>query len=72
MVAKKNPKPEEDDKMNGWIYGWKNIAEFCDCTPETVRKKVVKHHLPVRRDPDNKPVALRSELNAWLQRCKKY
>jgi hypothetical protein len=71
-MMKKKPQNPEEEKMNGWLYGWKDIADFCGCTVETARKKVMNHGLPVYRDPDKKPIALRLELNDWLKKCKKY
>lgn len=68
---KKKKEKEVEEQQQGWISGWKSIADFCDCDEKTLKKKV-KHGLPVYRESDKKPTALPNELNEWLKKFKKY
>ncbi len=71
-MSKKSPNQEK--KMNGWLYGWKDIAQFCGCDKVTAKKYVDDHDMPVHRLPGHKgkPAALPMELNDWLKQFKKY
>lgn len=50
----------------GWLYGWKAIAQRCGVTVKTVKKYYKVAGLPVRRTPTGRPVALYYELDKWL------
>lgn len=58
--------------MNGWLYGWKEIAEFVGCDMKTVQKYVIETKFPIHRFPGkNKIFAIPSEIDRWGLKCKK-
>jgi len=55
----------------GWLYGWKDIASFVGCDITTIKRYAKTYCLPIRRFPNNKPVAIPDEMNDWLKRMEK-
>jgi len=74
MSAKKNiPKEKSMSKtVSGWLYGWKDIANYIGCDVVTVRKYVSESKFPIHRFPNkNKIFGIPSEIDQWGMRCKK-
>jgi hypothetical protein len=61
----KSEVPEK--KLNGWLYGWKDIAEYVGCSAKQAQYYAAKHHLPIVRLPNNKPAAKPSEIDHWMR-----
>lgn len=49
------------------IVGYKGIARFMKCHPDTVRKKFRPEGLPVRETESGRVLAYASEINAWVE-----
>lgn len=49
------------------IVGYKGIARFMKCHPDTVRKKFRPKGLPVRETQSGRVLAYASQINAWLE-----
>jgi len=54
-------------KKAGWLYGWKEIANYCGCCIATAKKYAKKKDLPVQRPFGNKVAAIPKELDSWLK-----
>jgi hypothetical protein len=66
-MKKKNSKAKED-KMTGWLTGWKKIGLYIDYTPEMAKFYHKKFGLPITRSPGGKPMALPKKLDEWLEK----
>jgi len=64
-------KKDSNGKINGWLYGWKDIAQYVGCDVCTVRKYVIKNNLPIYRLPNGKPIAMPDEMDRWIKNLKK-
>lgn len=52
--------------MNGWLTGWKAIAEYISRGIRTAKRYHKVYKMPVRRGPGNQPHAIPYELDKWL------
>lgn len=52
--------------MKCWLTGWKLIAKHINTHVKTAINYHKSHGMPVRRGPNNKPIALPEELDSWL------
>lgn len=57
--------------MNGWLYGWKEIAGYVGCHVTTARRYVKRNHLPIRILPNGKAVGIPKEMDEWIRNVKK-
>jgi len=53
-------------ELEGWLTGWKAIAQYIDRSTKTARKYYKDYGMPVRRGPQYMPIALPYELDRWL------
>ncbi len=54
----------------GWLYGWKDIADYVGCDVSTVKRYATNCKLPIRRLPTGKPVAIPFQIDKWLNELK--
>jgi hypothetical protein len=52
--------------VDGWIVGWPNISAYIGFSIRTTKTYHYKYHMPVRRSPGQKPIAIPWELDRWL------
>jgi len=52
--------------VEGWLYGWKEIAEYLGCSRSTAYKYFNNLSMPVYRKL-GKPRALKFELDEWTR-----
>lgn len=71
QVEAANLKKNRGDKMNGWLYGRKAIADYIGCDVKTLLKYASEYSLPIRRLPNGKPFAIPSEMDRWGKDLKK-
>jgi hypothetical protein len=68
---KKKKEKSMNKTVRGWLYGWKDIAQYIGCDIKTVQKYVAEYKIPIHRFPDkNKIFAIPSEIDSWGTRCK--
>jgi len=58
--------------MAGWLYGWKDIAEFVGCDMKTAKKLATEEKMPVYKIRPRKPAAVCEEITNWLKKHKTY
>lgn len=58
--------------MNGWLFGWKDIANFVGCSVKTIQHYAADEELPVYKIKEEKPAAIKEELNKWLREKNRY
>jgi hypothetical protein len=51
---------------DGWLYGWKMISGYLNCSIRTAKRYHWHFKMPVRRGPRNQPIALKGEVDQWL------
>lgn len=56
------------EKKFGQLNGWKAIAQYCECSIETAKKRC-KSGMPVRKPPSGGVVALPYEIDQWIKKC---
>ncbi len=66
-MKKKKEKPM-DKTVSGWLYGWKDIAQYIGCSESTVKTFYKKFSLPIDRSPNNTPMARPEKINKWLEK----
>ena len=59
------------DEKFGWLYGWKDIAEYVGCSVKTTQRYAKENRLPIRRLLEGKPVAQPKEIDVWIKSLKK-
>ena len=52
--------------MEGWLTGWKAIAQYIGRSVKTTKKYHKEFSMTVRRGPGNVPIALPYEIDKWL------
>lgn len=70
-MRKKNKPKENPDMRSGWLYGWKDIASYVGCDLSTIKRYATNYSMPIRRLPNDKPIAIREELDGWIRSIKK-
>lgn len=60
-----------DKAVSGWLYGWKDIANYVGCDLKTINKYVDEYKLPVHCFPNGKPFAIPSEIDKWGRNLKR-
>jgi hypothetical protein len=55
----------------GWLYGWKDIAYYVGCELSTIKRYAKSYRMPIHRLPNEKPFALRDEMDDWAKKMKK-
>ena len=77
-MVKKKPriKPKGDESMrDGWLFGWKAIANFMGCSTKTAQDYERRLRLPVYTIPGPNGSEIRAaipaKLNEWLEKSKK-
>ena len=53
-------------KDDGWLTGWKKIAQYIGTSIRTAKRYHYEYSMPVRRLPSSRPVAFEYELDLWL------
>jgi len=54
-----------NQSYQGWITGWKKIAQYIDRSSKTAKLYYKKYGMPVRRLPGNMPGIIPSEVDEW-------
>jgi len=57
----------EERTLVGWLYGWKEIADYIGCHIRTAKMYHYELSMPVYRKI-GKPKALTYELDLWLKK----
>jgi hypothetical protein len=53
-------------RYEGWLTGWKAIAQYTGLSIDTCKSYTKRYSLPVKHLPGGKPVALPYELDQYL------
>jgi hypothetical protein len=68
---KKKKEKSMNKTVSGWLYGWKDIAQYIGCDIKTVQKYVTQYKIPVHRIPEkNKMFAIPAEIDDWGRNVK--
>jgi len=59
-------KKEENEKMNGWLYGWKDISSYVGCDEKTLRSWEKDFDFPIVRPARGRPMALPKRIDNWV------
>ena len=51
---------------DGYLTGWKAIANFLDVSVGTAKKYYKNHGMPIQRTPSKRPCCLPEYINEWL------
>ena len=52
--------------INGWLTGWKAIAEYVGLHVQTCKRYKKRYSMPISYLPGGTPVAIPYELDEWL------
>jgi hypothetical protein len=53
-------------KTQGWVFQWKAIANYINCSVSTAKRYYYQHDMPVHRTSTGTPVAIIDEVDNWL------